>query len=55
MKNVTYDAKSHKKLGLHLSLEDTFLEKPQAGGGGVVYGQFDLPAVLGLNIRTFIN
>ena len=34
MKNVTYDAKSHKKLGLHLSLEDTFLEKPQAGGGG---------------------
>ena len=51
MKNVTYDAKSHKKLGLHLSLEDTFLEKPQAGGDG----QFDLPAVLGLNIRTFIN
>ena len=37
MKNVTYDAKSHKKLGLHLSLEDTFLEKPQAGGeGGMV-------------------
>ena len=54
MKNVTYDAKSHKKLGLHLSLEDTFLEKPQAGGGGGV-GQFDPPAVLGLNIRTFIN
>ena len=51
MKNVTYDTKSHKKLGLHLSLEDTFLEKPQAGGDG----QFDLPAVLGLNIRTFIN
>ena len=31
MKNVTYDAKSHKKLGLHLCLEDTFLEKPQGG------------------------
>ena len=54
MKNVTYDAKSHKKLGLHLSLEDTFLEKPQAGGGGGG-GKFDPPAVLGVKNRTVIN
>ena len=31
-KDVTYDnIKSHKKPGFNLSLEDTFLEKPQGG------------------------
>ena len=33
-KDVTYDnIKSHKKQGFTLSSEDTFLEKPQGGGG----------------------
>ena len=31
-KDVPHDKiKSHKKLGDHLSLEDTFFEKPQGG------------------------
>ena len=33
-KDGAYDnIKSHKKTGLHLSLEDKFLEKPKGGGG----------------------
>ena len=36
-----------KNQGFTLSLEDTFFEKPQGGGG-----QFDPPAVSGLKIKT---
>ena len=42
-----------KKQGFALSLEDTFLEKPQwAGGGGG--GQFDAPGILGLIACAFV-
>ena len=47
-KDVTYNIKSHKKQCFTLSSEDTFLEKPQAGG------QIDpSPAVLKLKNRAF--
>ena len=36
-KDVTYgNIKSHKKSGLHPSLEDIFLGKPQERGGGQI-------------------
>ena len=44
-KNVTYDnVKTNKKQSFTLSLENTFLEKPDAEG----VGQTDLPTFLGL-------
>ena len=48
-KDVTYDnIKSHKKPGFHLSVEDTFFEKPQRGG------QIDLPSRFVVNAHDNI-